>query len=379
MQHLKFLDERPPTTLRRASVDEEQEDEGSELENIPEDWKEDWKRERRRNKALKDQDIDASALRDLGFKYDSVSSEEEEIAAAEQLALERAKHEALTLERMSKRHNCEICMDEWNFEEMLFFYNCDHGFCRECMNGYCSAKIMNNEVLQIVCPNEMCKKPLEYHEIKQVINEEVFVKYERFALIEALKQDPNTRWCPKPGCENVMIGHPDIKKMQCDKCHSEICFECNDIWHEGITCADSQYKKVDHKKTDKKFKKWIKDNAKKCPKCKTPIEKISGCHHMTCSSCHYQFCWLCGGKYTSKHFEPYNVLGCPGMQSASTEKFGNGTLKRVGVRMLLGTGMVVGSALAVGLGIPAVIIGAPIVGVGYMIKKHRRRRYKRND
>jgi len=121
MQHLKFLDERPPTTLRRASVDEEQEDEGSELENIPEDWKEDWKRERRRNKALKDQDIDASALRDLGFKYDSVSSEEEEIAAAEQLALERAKHEALTLERMSKRHNCEICMDEWNFDEMLFF------------------------------------------------------------------------------------------------------------------------------------------------------------------------------------------------------------------------------------------------------------------
>ena len=32
--------------------------------------------------------------------------------------------------------------------------------------------------------------------------------------------------------------------------------------------------------------------ANKCPKCDIPIEKISGCPHMTCP-CGHHFCWYC--------------------------------------------------------------------------------------
>jgi hypothetical protein len=36
---------------------------------------------------------------------------------------------------------------------------------------------------------------------------------------------------------------------------------------------------------------------KRCPGCGFGIEKTEGCNHMTCTSCRFQFCWGCGGKY----------------------------------------------------------------------------------
>lgn len=51
-----------------------------------------------------------------------------------------------------------------------------------------------------------------------------------------------------------------------------------------------------------------------CPECKARIEKAEGCNHMTCYYCEFQFCWICGGTYTSDHFAMFNPLGCGGLQ-----------------------------------------------------------------
>ena len=63
----------------------------------------------------------------------------------------------------------------------------------------------------------------------------------------------------------------------------------------------------------------LKKNSKikTCPSCYNIIEKIDGCNHMKCVYCHYEFCWLCMGKYTYYHYYVFNVKGCPGM------RFGN--------------------------------------------------------
>ena len=39
--------------------------------------------------------------------------------------------------------------------------------------------------------------------------------------------------------------------------------------------------------------------ANRCPKCKSPFEKIDGCQHMTCLLCGYEWCWVCGLPYLS--------------------------------------------------------------------------------
>lgn len=54
--------------------------------------------------------------------------------------------------------------------------------------------------------------------------------------------------------------------------------------------------------------------VRKCPGCKSPIEKSDGCNHMTCKKCRFEFCWLCEKKYTKHHYRYYNCFGCPGMQ-----------------------------------------------------------------
>jgi len=102
---------------------------------------------------------------------------------------------------------------------------------------------------------------------------------------------------------------------------------------------------------------------------------------MTCSQCKYQFCWLCGGKYSSSHYDFYNVFGCPGLQHYSSS---SGLIKRSTMRILLASGLVVGIpiggvvaiGLGVGLGIPAFVIGAPILGIVAIYKSVKKRRAK---
>jgi hypothetical protein len=55
-------------------------------------------------------------------------------------------------------------------------------------------------------------------------------------------------------------------------------------------------------------------NYKQCPRCRVIIEKNKGCNQMKCIGCDYEFCWLCGKKYTTDHYSIYNCVGCPGMR-----------------------------------------------------------------
>jgi hypothetical protein len=43
---------------------------------------------------------------------------------------------------------------------------------------------------------------------------------------------------------------------------------------------------------------------------------------MTCSICHYEWCWLCGSTYSSAHFNALNPFGCPGLQDRQRGDWG---------------------------------------------------------
>ncbi|KAH3758291.1 Ibr domain protein [Pelomyxa schiedti] len=274
--------------------------------------------------------------------------------------------------------SCPICMDDVKGSLCYRLRECKHQYCVNCFDDYLSTLIKDGKVLDIKCPNPTCTAVVSYHDVSVLIeNDELFAKYEEFLFLAALKAEPGLRWCPKPGCGNAMIGSEDDPRMVCNKpgCGYEFCFKCNEEWHTG-TCEDLQKWKLENGTADKKYAEWAKQHTKACPKCKAKIEKNAGCNHMTCVNCHYEFCWLCGGKYSSGHFDKFNVLGCPGMQFSDSEASDShphlAMAKRVGVRALIGTGVVVGGLVVGALAIPGVLIGAPIYG-GYKLHQRAKR------
>ena len=113
-----------------------------------------------------------------------------------------------------------------------------------------------------------------YQEVLALVghDEELVSKFHKFKRNAALARNPNARWCPKyafcfvyasficlvmhfhefnmrlskqvsisilnllcvcklprPGCETAIIGSPENPKICCEKCHTYICFSCNQI------------------------------------------------------------------------------------------------------------------------------------------------------
>lgn len=68
--------------------------------------------------------------------------------------------------------------------------------------------------------------------------------------------------------------------------------------------------------------KWMIANTKKCPKCRSPIEKNGGCMHMTCNipSCRHEFCWLCRGPWSEHGSETGGYYQCNKYSESDAKK-----------------------------------------------------------
>lgn len=202
---------------------------------------------------------------------------------------------------------CEICYMEYLVESTITL-PCEHMFCHTCINGYLALEINEARVLEIKCCQADCDFVFEESIIQSIINSQLFEKYREFKKNKLTELDPESKWCPNPKCGQIVKRKKkNSNYLKCHSCNTEICFECNEHWHPKLTCDEA---------SDQSYEEWAKGkNIQKCPQCKRRVEKDSGCNHMTCAVCGYQWCWLCRGKYSSVHFDRLNPFGCPGLQN----------------------------------------------------------------
>lgn len=272
---------------------------------------------------------------------------------------------------------CPICCDDMDSSSdaaIQLTCHADALYCVECLEGYAESKVQSADVVSVACPDPACDGELSPALMQHLLSDTSFEQYQQFRFLASLRDEPNCRWCPRAGCETPIIVDPfgpEQPQVSCPTCPCRFCFLCGAEWHPDATCAEDRRQRLKSgeisKRNEEAFAKYKKNNKTLgCPGCGADVQKIEGCNHMTCT-CGTEFCWVCGDKMQWDHFQSGP---CQGKQFTHHPR-----ATTVGVYALVVGGVVVGlplaiagSAVALGLALPALAVGAPIYG-GYRLVK----------
>jgi len=208
-------------------------------------------------------------------------------------------------DKPNSKHSCLICLEEYTASN-THALACGHRYCSNCWRTYLELKINEGpECAYATCPAPKCK--VKAHEIafKSLVSPPMYEKYQIFLLKSFVNDNPLVKWCPAPGCSyTIRCERKDRKEAVCCKCGFRFCFSCCDYEvgdHMPSPC-DQLEKWLQKASDESENVTWMLANTKKCPECRSPIEKNGGCMHMTCKKnaggCGHEFCWLCRGPWT---------------------------------------------------------------------------------
>jgi len=282
--------------------DEEEKQKEQETENLLESAI----NEKVRSIANHEEEAQHSEKIELQIASEHEEKEKEKEQEAEKKETEK-KQEAEEEEYTGPGELCMVCFDKKPFDQ-FYGASCGHNYCKSCLETHYKIKTKDGDVLKVSCIDPKCDRMIEEDEILSfLVDEELRAKFKRFRENKLAMLNPNVRFCCKPNCDGTMVGSQLKRKLTCPLCGTAVCFNCNQPWH-GLFVGCNQ-------NVDIGYAKWaLNKDVNKCPKCRMAIEKIDGCNHMTCSSCSYEFCWICKGPYNDHHFEWWNIFGCPGAQ-----------------------------------------------------------------
>eukprot|EP00347_Sterkiella_histriomuscorum_P012497 403368354 len=194
--------------------------------------------------------------------------------------------------------DCLICYME--FTDKIVLEQCKHGYCMECLEGFLTFQIKSNHANHIKCPQHDCPKNLIQEEIKRIVNDETFKLYQSIKKDKEIVKNKNVMYCPMADCGNVIDIKKSKREIKCNKCSKSFCKNCKAIYHGKSKCTEI----IDLSQVNGL-------QISNCPKCQALVEKQSGCQHMTCSVCKYEWCWLCGLPYNNIfHYAQMGGLLC---------------------------------------------------------------------
>ncbi|SMN19287.1 similar to Saccharomyces cerevisiae YKR017C HEL1 Putative protein of unknown function [Maudiozyma saulgeensis] len=201
-----------------------------------------------------------------------------------------------------KEHfNCIICCEEKDTK--TFSLECGHEYCIDCYRHYIEDKLHSGNV--ITCMD--CSLALKNIDIDSIMGHNSSKKLMTSSIKSFVqKHNKNYKWCPYADCKCI-VHLRDTSSLaeytrlhyspfvQCDAGH-RFCFNCGFETHAPADCnVTSAWVKKARKESENL--NWVMSHTKECPKCEVNIEKDGGCNHMKCSSCKYEFCWICEGDW----------------------------------------------------------------------------------
>ncbi len=193
---------------------------------------------------------------------------------------------------------CNICYDDECSN--TFSLSCGHEYCYDCSQQYVKTKIEERSSPSIRCINTSCSIAFDEEDIHRILDENSFEKYHRYINQNFVICTKTLKYCIHKDCEQVIECniHKDFQLdkilplVSCQHGHKQ-CFHCStEQDHSPLPCKYVQKWSL-VANSDLISSRFILDNTKSCPNCRSPIEKNGGCEHMKCLICNYEFCWKC--------------------------------------------------------------------------------------
>ena len=216
----------------------------------------------------------------------------------ENIAFEKAGYRQPGIPTISENKpatECEICMKDletsvWHHED------CGHVFCGNCWKEYLRQAITEEaKSLRIECPMYECSTLLDELFICKILAEHEILlnKYWSLHATEYSKKKKTVSSCPRSDCQMFFMSTSRKEARVKCCCGQEYCFSCGNLYHFTVPCTlienwDSKIFQKDDSQTG-----FMLLMTKKCPMCKTDIEKIGGCPKVACARCGERFCWIC--------------------------------------------------------------------------------------
>nr|XP_057929580.1 E3 ubiquitin-protein ligase RNF14-like [Doryrhamphus excisus] len=250
--------------------------------------------------------------------------------------------------------DCAVCFMSYLGSECVQIKECGHVFCQPCLSEFCKLQITEGNVHSVTCAQAGCTAFPTPAQVKSLVGEELFSRYDRLLLQSTLDSMADVMYCPRNTCASPVILDKASNVALCSVCGFAFCVSCKKTYHGTGDCkANGMLKK--HQKNDlqqgdadlpqsiegktalwhdyttgsKQRKRllesrygrqslfgpledflsedWMTSNSKNCPNCFCRIQKNMGCNMMTCTQCRRPFCWACLARLSYqdayKHFQ----------------------------------------------------------------------------
>lgn len=217
--------------------------------------------------------------------------------------------------------SCPVCLEKVKMDGSIQL-DCDHRFCANCFSSYVSGKIMDGQVAadELVCPLPDCKTEITVAQVEGTASSPVWEKFLQFRMdLWECRADGRVIECPTQKCGKFLV-ELNVDIATCPRCGQEFCGRCGDQKHEGISC-DSLKAWRQQNDAEESFEELMEQQQwRRCPRCRAPSERESGCNFMQCRSsiCRKRtyWCYVCGKELSKEehyaHFPrgPYEDECC---------------------------------------------------------------------
>mmetsp|Transcript_42957 Transcript_42957/g.108434 ORF Transcript_42957/g.108434 Transcript_42957/m.108434 type:complete len:526 (-) Transcript_42957:588-2165(-) len=238
-----------------------------------------------------------------------------------------AKKKVSKTDSSSRHVTCLVCLEKVR-RSKAFSLGCRHKYCRDCWAGYLENQIAEGpECVKAICIRPGCTEVVHEKAYKKLVSPELYSKYEHYLLRSFVEDNPLVKWCPAPGCIYAIRSDlRDRREAVVCKCGFRFCFQCSDSDigdHMPATCLNVE-QWMEKASDESENVNWLMANTKRCPECRSPIEKNGGCMHMTCSKasggCGHEFCWLCREPWSTHGSHTGGYYACNKYDSSTAKK-----------------------------------------------------------